>query len=105
MLDIPISIPTMEIAVPAIVLFVVQLLKQFKALQNDKVKKLLPTIAGLIGAPAAIGYQLILVGLLPSGEAIAQLAVYGFTLGLTACGAFSFCKGLFSGKTKNDIPH
>jgi len=100
MLDLPITIPVMEVAVLGFVLFVVQFMKQYKPFQGERIKRLLPAISGLLGAPAAVIYQWLFVGLIATPENITQLAIYGFTLGLTACGTFSFAKGLFMGKTK-----
>jgi len=94
------ELPEMTIAVPAFVLFALQIFKKFKPFQGGKVKELLPLFAGLIGATAAFGYQLIFGSVIFETEAIGQLIVQGFILGLTACGTFSFAKGMFMGKTK-----
>jgi len=95
------EISAIDAAVPAFVLFVVQILKKFKPFQNGKAKELLPVIAGLIGVPTIIVYQLVFGVFINEVEAIGQLVIYGFGLGLTACGTFSFAKGLFMGKPKN----
>ena len=101
MLDMPIPIPVIEVAIPGFVLFVIQFLKQYSPFQSDKAKRLLPMLAGAIGAPAAVIYQLLFGVFIAEAEPIAQLVIYGFMLGLTACGTFSLAKGLFMGKAGN----
>jgi len=98
MINIPITIPAMEIAIPTIALLAVQLLKKLNLFQGGRAKELLPLWAALIAAPIAVVYQLLFGDFIFESEYIAQLVIYGFSLGLTACGAFSLCKGLFMGK-------
>jgi len=82
------QLPTMEILVPAIVLGIMQFLKQFAPFGGDKVKRLLPLLAGVISAPLAITYQFLFGDFVSCAEFITQVAIYGFGLGLMAYGTF-----------------
>ena len=91
-------------AIAGFVLLATQYIKKVPPFSRGKGKEFLPVLAAVLGAIAAIVYQIVFNEMPYDAAGVMQYAFQGFVAGLTACGSFSFFKCTFIGKPKPEKP-